>query len=83
MLILHLKIKEKIEEKIIETHTEELIIGLCGPIGTDIHYVADEIKAVIAEKFYYDVVVIKLSSFIKKYKVKGATPKLRFAYPLK
>ena len=60
--------QKRIEEKIIETHTEELIIGLCGPIGTDIHYVAEEIKATIIEKFNYDVEIIKLSSFIKKIK---------------
>jgi len=55
----------EIKEKLLETHTEELIIGLCCPIGTDIHFVAEELKQVISEKFDYEVEIIRLSDFIK------------------
>jgi deoxycytidylate deaminase len=53
-----------IKSRIIETHTEEIIIGLCAPIGTDVHYVADEIGSVIREKYGYNYEVIRLSNFI-------------------
>ena len=58
----------ELKDKLLDTHTEELIIGLCCPIGTDIHFVAEEIKQVIEEKFNYEVEIIRLSDFIKERK---------------
>jgi len=56
----------KTREKIFETHTEELIIVLCGPIGTDIHFVAERIAFLTQEHYAYKVVPIRLSGFIKQ-----------------
>lgn len=57
----------KIKEKVFETHTEELIIGLCGPIGTDIQFISDRISYLINEQYGYTPIPIKLSKFIKDY----------------
>lgn len=54
-----------LKTRIYDTHTEEIIIGLCGPIGTDIHYCAEEIARIIKEKYNYNPIIIKLSDFIK------------------
>jgi|GEM_PF-6999919 len=35
------------KEKILDTHTEELVIGLCGPIGSNIHLVANSIVKIL------------------------------------
>jgi deoxycytidylate deaminase len=59
--------KRMIEEKIKSTHTDELILGLCGPIGTDIHFVADAIKNILEEKYNYRCVSIKLSDLIRRH----------------
>ncbi len=50
-----------------KTHTEELIIGICGLIGTDIHRVSENIEKVLTDQFGYECEIIKLSSFIKDY----------------
>jgi deoxycytidylate deaminase len=60
------EIKE-IKERIFNTHTEELIIGLCGPIGTDIHYVAECLKDVLMDTYGYQCIVIRLSNFIRRH----------------
>ena len=59
--------KQRIDKTIFDTHTEELIIGLCGPIGTDIHFVTDNLTNVLTEKFNYKCKVIKLSKLIKEH----------------
>lgn len=56
----------KTRDRIFETHTEELIIVLCGPIGTDIHFVANRIAALVEDHYAYKVVPIRLSDFIKQ-----------------
>lgn len=54
-----------IKEVISSTHTNELVIALCGPIGSPMHAVAQKIKEMLEETFAYDrCEVIKLSSFI-------------------
>ncbi len=58
---------KNIKEEVFGTHTEELIIGLCAPIGTDIHYIASELGQIIKEKYGYEYEVIRLSSLIKQY----------------
>jgi len=67
--------------RIRQTHTEEIIIGLCGPIGTDIHFVAQEFAEAIEEKYQYKATIIKLSNFIKKLgDVKESDFKSKFDY---
>lgn len=58
---------KKLKDTILETHTEELIIGLCGPIGTDIHFVSGALKKIIEEQFNYECHIIKLSKLITTY----------------
>lgn len=55
------------------THTEELVITLCGYIGTDIHGVGNRFKNVLERVFNYEVEIIKMSSFIKKYSAVAPT----------
>lgn len=77
------KLLEKVEEeadtrslskRIKDTHTEEIIIGLCGPIGSNISYVADRISEITHDKYDYEVKIIKLSDFIKQKTTVTATP---------
>lgn len=56
-----------VKQKISETHTEELVIGLCGPIGTEIHLTSEKLADIIFSNYNYKPVIIKLSDFIKKY----------------
>lgn len=52
-------------EKISSTHTEELVIALCGPIGSPLHSVGKEIQRMITDTFGYDKCeIIRLSDFI-------------------
>lgn len=62
------EVSEKIEKTIFSTHTSEFIIGLCGPIGTDIHIVGESIKKILSEYYDYDCLIIRMSDFIRKYK---------------
>lgn len=56
---------KKIKDLISSTHTNELVIALCGPIGSPMHAVAEKIKDMLEETFAYDTCkVIKLSQFI-------------------
>ena len=48
-----------------DTYTEELIFGLCGPIGSPIHNVADVFKETLETNYGYECVIIRLSEFIK------------------
>jgi deoxycytidylate deaminase len=60
------KERKKIKDRISDTHTEELVFGLCGPIGTDIHFVADRIEEKLTQKYNYECITIKLSDLIKR-----------------
>lgn len=55
-----------INEHIDSTITDELIIGLCGPIGTDINFVCNILKTILEDTFDYEFREIKLSDYIKK-----------------
>jgi deoxycytidylate deaminase len=60
--------------KIQETHTSELVIALCGPIGSPIHDVASAFKASLLDDFSYDSAdVLRLSSLIERYKGEAPT----------
>ncbi len=53
-------------KRIDNTLTQELIIGLCGPIGTDIHNVSGKIEKLLTADYNYKVHVIKLSHLISQ-----------------
>ncbi|MDI9333137.1 MAG: anti-phage dCTP deaminase [Cytophagales bacterium] len=56
------------KKSIESTHTQELVIALCGPIGSPLHDVANKIKSVLEASYNYDFCsIIKLSSYIEKY----------------
>ncbi len=48
-----------------DTYTEELVFGLCGPIGTPIHKVSEVLKEILETNYGYECVVLRLSEFIK------------------
>ena len=50
-----------------ETNTEELIIALCGQLGTNINKINDQLSKLLKEDFGYEVQEIKLSKYISKY----------------
>ncbi|MHC2282142.1 deoxycytidylate deaminase [Bradyrhizobium diazoefficiens] len=56
-----------------DTHTSELVIALCGPIGSPIQDVAKAFKECLEKSFGYDYAdILKLSKQIEK--LSGATP---------
>lgn len=59
----HFETKEKIES----THTSELVIALCGPIGSPLHDVAKTLRVTLKETFGYEKCeVIRLSKIIEE-----------------
>jgi deoxycytidylate deaminase len=61
------------------THTSELVIALCGPIGSPLHRVADAIKRKLESDFAYKrCSVIRLSETIERYSSAApASPRFR------
>lgn len=48
------------------THTHELVIALCGPMGSPVHDVAEKIRQMLEELFAYGPCrIIRLSTFIE------------------
>ncbi|WP_374667745.1 anti-phage dCTP deaminase [Ramlibacter sp.] len=55
-------------EVISSTHTQELVIALCGPIGSPLHEVAEKLKEMLERPFGYTKCnVIRLSQFIESH----------------
>jgi deoxycytidylate deaminase len=55
-------------QKIESTHTDEIVIALCGPIGSPLHDVAEKFKEVLIGTFQYEKCeIIRLSKFIEKH----------------
>lgn len=53
---------------ITDTHTQELVIALCGPIGTPLHDVASTLKELLESDYHYEVAEpIRLSQLIEEY----------------
>lgn len=50
-----------------ETNTSELVIALCGPIGSPIKHVREALQLSLKHKYGYDCEIIRLSEFIEKY----------------
>lgn len=60
-----------IKNVINSTHTRELVIALCGPIGSPMHPVAEELRKKLTQPFGYESCdVIKLSKFIEDHQAK-------------
>lgn len=57
-------------EKVNNTLTEELFLGICAPIGSLKDNVIESVKKTLEEKYGYDVEVLKLSDYIDTYKLK-------------
>jgi len=55
------------QEKIENTYTDELILGICSPIGSLREPIINLIKEKLENEYDYDVRPIKLSDFIKEY----------------
>jgi len=47
--------------------TEELVIALCGPVGSGTSTVALKIEEIFCDEYKYKVHIIKISKFIKKH----------------
>jgi deoxycytidylate deaminase len=65
--------KNDLKQVIDSTHTQELVIALCGPIGSPMHPVADQICSMLQQTFAYEKCeVIKLSRFIDSHLEKSS-----------
>ena len=60
--------------KVKRGYTDELIIGICAPIGTNKIPVIDEIEERLTKDFGYKVMRVKLSSIIQDLYSKSITP---------
>lgn len=50
------------------THTEELVIALCGPIGSPLHEVASALSTLLKSSFGYETCkILRLSEFIEQH----------------
>jgi deoxycytidylate deaminase len=64
-------------EVLSSTHTDELVIALCGPIGSPLHEVGDKLKEMLLRTFKYERCdVIRLSGFISEH-AKNASRQVR------
>lgn len=52
--------------KVQSTYTQELVIALCGPIGSPLPKVSEELKRILESRFGYKCQVIKLSKLIEE-----------------
>lgn len=55
------------KEKIDLTLTDELIFGICSPIGSHRNKVVESLTTTLKEKYNYEVKIIKLSEYIDEY----------------
>ena len=56
------------KEKVRNTLTDELVFGICAPIGSMRQPVIDELFRILKEEYKYEVQIIKLSTYIEKHK---------------
>ena len=55
-------------EVIATTHTQELVIALCGPIGSPLHSVGEAFRKMLVNSFgYTECTYLKLSDFIEEH----------------
>lgn len=63
------------KEILSSTHTEELVIALCGPIGSPLHEVAQKLEEMLGQPFGYTRCnVIRLSTFINEHATRANRP---------
>lgn len=60
-----LSLKSNTSDLIRSTHTEELVIALCGPIGAPLHQVAEDLARMVSEEYGYECEKIRLSALIE------------------
>lgn len=61
----------KTTELLRTTNTSELVIALCGPIGSPLHDVATTISSSLTDRYgYEDCKIIRLSDFIREHSAK-------------
>lgn len=61
----------KSSETIAKTHTTELVIALCGPIGSPLHEVAAQLATMLTNTFDYEICKqIRMSALISEYAIK-------------
>lgn len=59
---------ENTQAKIEKTYTDELIIGICTPIGSKSKPIIDTLSHCLKETYNYDdIIIIKISNFIKDF----------------
>lgn len=58
--------KRTTRQELDATYTEEIVIALCGPIGSPLHEVSDAVCEMLKETFAYDCRKMRLSSYIEK-----------------
>ncbi len=46
--------------------TDELVVGLCGPIGSPLHKVAMSFKEVLEQRYGYECTIVRLSAVIEE-----------------
>jgi deoxycytidylate deaminase len=62
-------------EMLASTHTDELVIALCGPMGSPLHEVAEKLKGTLRTSFGYGTCnVIRLSRFIQEHALRASKP---------
>ncbi|WP_288254490.1 anti-phage dCTP deaminase [uncultured Hydrogenophaga sp.] len=55
-------------EMLSSTHTDELVIALCGPIGSPLHEVAEKLQEMLQNTFgYHTCNIVRLSRFIESH----------------
>lgn len=59
----HLTAKERIDS----THTEELVIALCGPLGSPMNDVARKLEQVLRDVFDYETVVLRVDQYVQDF----------------
>jgi deoxycytidylate deaminase len=60
------------KEVLFKTHTNELVIALCGSIGSPLHQVSEKLRDMLVDKFgYEECKIIRLSTFIKEQAMKA------------
>lgn len=60
-------VKDSTAIDIRSTHTQEIVVALCGPIGSPLHDVAVLLETLMKQEFAYDCRVIRLSKLIEEH----------------
>ncbi|MBO9688012.1 anti-phage dCTP deaminase [Roseateles chitosanitabidus] len=61
-------------DMIASTHTQELVIALCGPMGSPLHEVASKLELMLKTTFGYDCSILRLSDYIQDHAKRAGRP---------